>query len=194
MKNLIQTLMLTWVFIPCGLAQAQTINPELLQGSDVTLNGQSYLLLSKVRSVEIPHCDAALNGPIQLENLGIEGHRFLTAKQNQAIYETQTIQNNLTLDTTLQGSQRHPVLYNARSKKLAVLTGKVSIKVTRNDQASALANKFNLQIHRHFPHLRLVIFQVAAEQNISSLVKRLKKDVRVKRVRVDLLENLPQAN
>ena len=192
MKNFISTLLLTWVLLPFGLAQAETINPELLQGEEISVNGKSYQLLSKVRAVKIPHCNAIENGPNQLENLGIDGNRFLTARQNLAVYEIQTAQNAFALDTTAQGAKRYPVVYNPHTKDLAVVTGKLSVKLTSNAHANAVASRIKLPIARQTPHLRLVTFEVSPQQDIAKVVKRLKKDHRIKRVRVDLLRNVPK--
>ena len=192
MKNFISILLLTWVLLPFGLAQAETINPELLQGEEISVNGKSYRLLSKVRAVEIPSCNAVKNGPSELENLGIDGNRFLTAKQNLAVYETQTAENTFVVDATAQGTKRHPVVYSPHTQDLAVVTGKLSVKLTRNDHANAVASRIKLPIVRQIPHLRLVMFQVNPQQDIAKVVKRLKKDHRVQRVRVDLLRNAPR--
>ena len=42
MKNFISTLLLTWVFVPCGLAQTQTITLELLQGDEISLTSNAH--------------------------------------------------------------------------------------------------------------------------------------------------------
>ena len=83
------------------------------------------------------------------------------------------------------------VLINSKTKQLAIMTGVFKIKLHDHSRWSELQSEFSLELEGNFPGIRLSLLKITKIDEAPELLERLKKDPRIERVDLEILENAP---
>jgi len=84
------------------------------------------------------------------------------------------------------------IAFNPRTGKVAILTGKIVVKLTNGATVESIASNHNIILSGNYPHLNIAFFTVNAEQDIFSIAQLVAQDVNVVSAEVDVMENFAQ--
>ena len=90
----------------------------------------------------------------------------------------------------LEQSETAPVMLNIQTKQYGILTDHFLIKLKSMDEATQISSEYNLNILRTLPRLNLVVLQTENAGQVLNMFNSLKKDERILRVNLDIIENI----
>lgn len=97
--------------------------------------------------------------------------------------------NKLIVTKAPEASDSGRVVHNQRTKRLAILTGVLKIKLNNHSQWSDIQEEFDLSLEGNFPGIRLTLLKTTDIDNIEAMLKSLSSDSRVERVELEILES-----
>jgi len=146
---------------------------SLEKGNAITVRGSQY--------VELPSISAALSRNKSVNH----GDNVLDIKGRYVISHKQPSSGIQPLDVATV----FPVVLNARTKGLGIVTGDIRVKMYSLLDSTNLAEDYGLQLSNQFDRLELVFYKTEPGGAIA-MVERLRADSRVKNADIEVLEHI----
>src|SRR6266700_5883435 len=84
----------------------------------------------------------------------------------------------------------YPVVVNARTGTLGVLTGTLIVKPKSIADAAAIASSHGLEKGKEYPHLQTVFYRVKANADIADVAAALQADARIESAYPEIIESV----
>ncbi len=121
-----------------------------------------------------------------IARMGAGGEQFLETKGRLVLFRS-TQQKPASVEG-VGGSAVYPVVVNARTGTLGVLTGTVIVKPKSIADAAAIASSHGLEKGKEYPQLQTVFYRVKANADIADVASALQADPRIESAYPEIIE------
>ncbi len=121
-----------------------------------------------------------------IARMGAGGEQFLETKGRLVLFRS-TQQKRASVEG-VGGSAVYPVVVNARTGTLGVLTGTVIVKPKSIADAAAIASSHGLEKGKEYPQLQTVFYRVKANADIADVASALQADPRIESAYPEIIE------
>jgi hypothetical protein len=158
-------------------------------GVALVSQGQTYELLAGVHAV-LGH--PAGREPVQaLANLGLPNREVMETKGSLIIYRESPVQDAGVLAlSTAPKAVVYPVAVNTRTGQLGVVLGNLLVTLKEAGTADDMALANRVTIAQRFDHLKLIVVKAGPGEDLQALADQLTADARVRRVEIEVVENV----
>jgi hypothetical protein len=84
----------------------------------------------------------------------------------------------------------HPIALNLRTKSLAIVTGRLWLKLKNMQDTQSIADDYGLVVSFSNPAMETSFYDTPADADIKNLRKRLQEDPRIIRVTLDMMDRI----
>ena len=125
----------------------------------------------------------------------------LSTNQNNTLWSGsrgpyQVFINDSTIQTVQTASASsndyNQIAFNPRTGNVAILTGKIIVKLTNGVTAESIASNHNIILSANYPHINTAFFTVNTGQDIFSIAQLIAQDVNVVSAEIDTIEHFRQ--
>ena len=167
-------------------SQISDADNELLQslanGTEVVFNDSTFKL--------IPKGKVSAAGTVNLNDQNIVWsnqlggyHAIIEAIPGRTI--AQTNENS--------SFNNYQLAYNETTRRVAVITGNIIVKLKINIDAASIASDYNLSIAKDFPRIQRAFFKVENQSELASKLIALNADYRVIEANLEMMEHFHRA-
>jgi hypothetical protein len=121
-----------------------------------------------------------------IARMGAGGEQLLETKGRLVLFRS-TQQKPASVEG-VGASAVYPVVVNARTGTLGVLTGTVIVKPKSIADAAAIASGHGLEKGKEYPHLQTVFYRVKANADIADVASDLQADPRIESAYPEIIE------
>lgn len=164
----------------------------LSKGSELINSNRTYVFLPTVRAYVGAGRAEALEEA--LHRLGINAGTALEKKGNFLIINSPNNFKKMKLTKDSQGILNFPVVMNADSGEIGVVSGEIKVKISDMQEADGLAMTHGLDIKGRIAAIGIVFLSTPQDSDITIVLQNLRKDPRVVRADLNIVENpnIPQ--
>ena len=112
----------------------------------------------------------------------------------QVFINDSTTQTAQTASASTSSNDYNQIAYNPRTGNVAILTGKIIVKLTNGVTAESIASNHNIILSANYPHINTAFFTVNTGQDIFSIAQLIAQDVNVVSAEIDAIEHFAQPN
>ena len=164
-------------------AERAAMLETLQKGKQIQGSRGQYLHLPEVLAV----ARGANETPEEaIARMGAGGEQLLETKGRLVLFRS-TQQKPASVEG-VGGSAVYPVVVNARTGTLGVLTGTVIVKPKSIADAAAIASSHGLEKGKEYPHLQTVFYRVKANADIADAASALQADPRIESAYPEIIE------
>lgn len=151
---------------------SSSVQPRIIESyfsqNELSLNGQSYDVSDELYAISSDRYDFSMGEVVLKAN----GHIYFQASES---------------------NKGRPVLFNKRTKQLAVMTGKINLIANSKQPIEVYSNFYSGDVDSRMSHLGRYSIQVRSNQNIFELFNNLQNDSHFKLVELEVIEGIHHA-
>ncbi|MDQ5986378.1 MAG: hypothetical protein CSYNP_02101 [Syntrophus sp. SKADARSKE-3] len=167
-------------------AQRKAFIATLPQGSTFENDGMTYVWLPTLRGEK----KSASSGKTAESATG--GRQTIEQKGGFTIYKPAASGTMASQAASRNTATAHRIALNVQTQSLAVVTGKLWLKLKDINDARPIADEYGLTFSHIFAPMMTAFYQAPDGADLEALRKKLLADDRIKRVTLDMVDRIRQ--